>query len=184
MPGVTDTQSLRFGYVTDPISHTTVRDLADDVAAQYDAADVARAAALQKPVVRVQRNAGLAIPVTTITAIPWDVETTDTHGMVDIATNPTRVTAVTAAGSGLYLAEIDVQSNMGSWTRADIILRRNGTFYAQKSWYNPQDFNHLQFSSFIDLDTVGFYLEWLLYHEGGGTTNTVIVEGRVFKATN
>lgn len=184
MPGITDTQSLRFGYVTDPISHTMQRDLADDTAAQYDAADVARSAALQKPVVSIQRNAALAVPVTTITTIPWDIEITDTHGMVDIPTNPTRVTAVTAAGSGLYLAEIDVQSNMLGWTRGDVILRRNGTFYAQKSWYNPQDLNHLQFSSFIDLDTVGHYLEWCLYHEGGASTNTVIVEARVFKATN
>lgn len=184
MASVTDTQSLRFGQVTDVLSHTMMRDLADDTAVQLDNADAARTTALKRPMVKIQRNGSLAIPVTTIVIIPWDIETTDTHGMVDIPTQPTRVTAVAAAGSGLYLVEIDVLSDMTSWTRADVLLRRNGTFYTQKSFYQPQNFTHLQVSTFMDLDTVGQYLEVGLYHEGGGTTNTLTVDCRVFKATN
>jgi hypothetical protein len=170
VPGVTDTQSLRFGVDGESISYTTQRDLADDIATQLDAADALRNAVLRLPVVQLRRGAALAIPVTTITTIPWDTELEDSHGMWD-AGSPTRVTAVAAAGTGLYMIDLFSQSDMTSWTRADLLLRRNGTFYSQKSYYNPQNFDWLQATWMIDLDTVGHYFEVAIYHEGGGTTN-------------
>lgn len=185
MPGLTDTQSLRFGVEADPISYTMQRDLADDIAAQLDAADVLRTAVLKLPVVSLRRNAALAIPVTTATPIPWDVEVEDSHNMVDLATQPTRVTAVAAAGTGLYMLDVFLQCDMTSWTRADIMLQRNGTFYSQKSYYNPQNFDWLSATWMIDLDTVGHYFTVGLYHEGGGTTNLLggVGELKVFKVS-
>jgi hypothetical protein len=170
MPGVTATQSLRYGYVTDPVSYTMQRDLADDIAAQLDAADVLRTAAMKKPVVFASRNTALTLPNLTLTTVPFTSSQYNTHGMVDIATQPTRITVTAAAGAGQYLVETHIQWTYAGWTRGDITILRNGVFYAQKTWVSPQDQDVLQFTTMVDMPNIGDYLSMQVYHEGGGTS--------------
>lgn len=171
MGGVTDTQSLRYGYVTDVITHAMVANLADDIAAQLDAADIARTKALKRPEARAQRSATLSIPVNTITPIPFDTIAYDTHGMIDLVGQPNRVTVVSAAGIGVYWARAQVSVDTTGWTKGDILLYKNGAFGGQKTSWGPQSFNGGPSGEFIvPMTAVGDYFEIRLYHEGGGTT--------------
>jgi hypothetical protein len=186
MAGITDTQSLRFGQVTDPISWTMQRDLADDIAAQLDAADTARTAALKRPTAMARRSASLSIPVApTITTVTFDQEVAgDTYNMIDLATQATRITVSAAAGAGVYMAQAVLQGSYTSWTRGDLILSRTGVFYGQRTWYSPQDLNVLSACWMVNMPSVGDYFTLGVYHEGGGSTGTVDISLRVFKISN
>lgn len=185
MPGITDTQALRFGLVADPIDWTMLRNLADDIAAQLDLADLAAIAALQMPAVIAQRNTALALPVTTATAVPWNNEIQDTHGMLDTAgATPNRLTVSAAAGAGLYVTSIQVQTDTTGWTRGDVILNKGASGYARKTWDQPQSFGYMQMTAMVRLGVVGDFIGWQIYHEGGGTTNTTEVNVRVYKIAN
>lgn len=181
---MTDTQSLRFGQVTDVITHTMQQNLADDIAAQLDLADTARTAALKRPIARVQRGTALAIPVTTVTVVPWVTELTDTHAMVDIATQPTRITAGATAGTGAYIVQADLQGSYTGWTRADLLIYKNGAVYAQRTWFTPQDFNILAITTMVNFGVVGDFVDLRIYHEGGGSTNTLTVNMNATKISN
>ena len=170
MPGITDTQSLRFGQVGDPLSHTTLRNLADDLAVQLDAADVLRSSVLKRPVTWLSRGIALALPVSTYTAVPFTGALVNTHGMADIGTQPTRATVTASAGAGRYLVECHIQFLYTSWTKAEIAVYKNGSFYGSKSWASPQDLNVLQYATLVDLNAVGDYIEMRVNHEGGTTT--------------
>jgi hypothetical protein len=185
MPGATQTQSLRYGYVTDPLSYTMQRDLADDIAAQLDVADAARTAAMKRPVARVARNTTLSLPASTVTVVPWtSITAPDTHGMVDLVGQPNRVTVNAASGTGTYWAIGNIQLLYTAWTRADIMIYRNGVFYAQRTWRAPSDLTALEFTVLVNLPTIGDYLSMHVYHEGGGTTSGDTFGLRVFKNSN
>jgi hypothetical protein len=184
MPGITDTQAIRFGYVTDPISYTMIRDEADDIAAQLDAADASAAVVLQSPAAIVRRNAALPIAVSTLVAVPWDVEVEDTHAMVDIAGQPQRLTASAAAGAGLYTVQFLAQTDTTSWTRGDVVVNKNGAFYCRKTYRAPQPFDYMQLTVQMHLGVVGDYVSFQMFHEGGGTTNLIEAYAYIFKIAN
>lgn len=185
MAGVTDTQSLRFGEVEDVITHTMVRDLADDIALQLDAADVAQATALKKPIIWASRFGGLSLPVSpTITLVPWLSENQDTHAMLDIATQPTRFTASATSGTGVFMVNVQARLDTTGWTRGDMIFYKNGVFFGQKSFLAPQNLNMLQATFMINLGTVGDYITVGLYHEGGGSTSVSSIVGWCHKVSN
>ncbi len=173
MPKVTDTQSLRYGVVGDPVSYTMIRDLADDIATQLDLADAARITAMQRPSVLVGRTTALSLPAS-MTPVPWTTTfgSPDPHGMTAVGGGtPSRVTVTASAGAGTYFVTAEMQNLYTGWTRADIAIYRNGSYYAQRTWRAPQDLNPLQFSSLVNLPNVGDYVEMYVYHEGGGTTS-------------
>lgn len=185
MPGVTDTQSIRFGLVTDPYGDwTMVRNEADDIATQLDAADAAKTAALGRPAVSVRRSAALAIPVGVATTVPFDFENFDTHGMADVGgANPSRITAVAAAGAGHYMFSATANVNSVSWTRGDIQLFKNGGIARSRMlWFPPG--GTLGLTAIIWLGAVNDYVELRVYHEGGGSDNTIFVNLTAYKLTN
>ena len=184
MPGVTSTQNLRFGYVTDPQDWTMQRNLADDMARELDAADVAKAAALGRPAVHVRRNATLALGDGATVLVPMDSEIYDTHGMVDVAgANPSRVTVTASSGTGHYFASGIVTANTTGWTRGDIQLSRNGTIQRSRTlWFQPG--GSINVSGIVYLGTVGDYLDLRVFHTGGGSTNATFVQFYVFKLCN
>lgn len=184
MPGVTTTQSLRFGYVTDPVDWTMQRNLADDIAVQLDAADVAKAAALGRPAVEVRRNAALALADGSTVLVPMDNEIYDTHNMVDTAgANPSRVTVNASSGTGHYYASGIFTANTTSWSRGEIQLCRNGVIQRSRSlWFPPG--GQINVAGIVYLGTVGDYLDLRVNHTGGGTTNATFVLFYVFKLCN
>lgn len=184
MPGLTDTQAIRYGYVTDPIDWTMVRDEADDIAVQLDAADTQAAAVLQSPVAAVTRFSALAVAVATPVSVPWTSEVQDTHAMVDIAGQPNRFTVSSAAGAGLYFVQFQMQTDTTGWTRGDIILNKNAAQYARKTFRAPQSFGRMQFSAQVYLGSVGDFVTFQVSHEGGGTTNTTEIYGYIYKVAN
>jgi|SRR6185436_12945033 len=184
MGGITDTQSIRFGVLGEPIDWKMLRDTADDIAAQLDLADAQALAALQMPAAIVRRGSTLAIPVTTLTLVPFTSEQQDTHAMVDIAGQPTRITASATAGPGLYTVQFIAQCDTTSWTRGDIQINLNGAFYTRRTFQAPQSFGWMQVTVQMWLSTVNDYVTFQMYHEGGGSTNLIEAFAYVFKLAN
>lgn len=184
MPGTTDTQSLRFGTVDDVITHTMQANLADDIATQLNSADTARTAALTRATARVGRlSSTFTLPVSAVTVVTMDLLTWDTHGMVNLGTQPQRVTTTASSGAGLYHATVTAQVDTTGWTKGDLIINKNGGFYAQRTWWGPQNLDTLLHEAFVPLDAVSDYLTFALYHEGGGSTTVYSVEAWVQKVT-
>jgi hypothetical protein len=155
--------------------------LADDIAAQLDLADAARAHALKRPQAFSQRQAALGIPVSSVLVVNFDFEIWDTNGMIDIAGQPSRITAVAGAGAGLYLVNMILYTDTTAWTKADILLSKNGTMMTQRTFHTPQSFSYLYHSQIVYMGTVSDFLTMSVYHEGGGTTNTAEVDFQAWK---
>lgn len=172
MGGTTDTQSLRYGTVDDVISYLMQANLADDIATQLNAADTARTAGLHRPQVNITRNAALAIPVSTTTAVPYDTLNQDTHGMVNLGTQPTRVTCNASAGTGIYHVRFDASVDTTGWTKADLTVYKNGAFYDGRTFWGPQTFAPMEFETFVYLNLTTDFITTNIYHDGGGSTNT------------
>lgn len=128
MAGVTDTQSIRFGQVTDIITHTMQANLADDVAAQLDAADAASLLALKRPAVYVTRISQ-AFTAGVTASVSFDTIQYDTTGtQVNLGTFPTRVTVGATAGAGIYMVHgVATYSTTGSPTATNLSVLKNGT---------------------------------------------------------
>lgn len=184
MPGITDTQSIRFGQVTDPLDWTMLRNEADDIATQLDAADTAKTAALTRPAARVRRLAQVALPVNTTTTIAFDSEDFDTHGIADVGgANPSRITAVSAAGTGHYMFSASLTANSASWTLGRLGLFKNGALARERAlWFPPG--GSLGVQGIIYLGVIGDFVDLRVYHEGGGSDLTIFVGLSVFKLCN
>ena len=183
MAGVTDTQSIRFGQVTDVQTHTMIANEADDIATQLDAADLARTAALKRPTAWSKRSAVIAIPVTSQTLIQMDTEVWDTHSMVDIAGLPFRVVVGATAGAGVYLVQAETNGDYTGWTTAIIAIQKNGTDWVSKRFHLPQTGEVLGLQMLVDM-ALNDYFTMTIYHEGGGTTNAFSCNLRACKMSN
>jgi hypothetical protein len=182
MANTTPTQSIRYAEVPDVLTHTALANLADDVATQLDAADTARTHALKTPYANIDRNATLALPVTTVVTIPWDSLVTDTHGMVNLGLNPTRITVSASAGAGLYQVIVGNTSlDTTGWTRGDISFRKNGTQFVSKDFFQP--INAMNFETIVSM-AVADYIECHIWHEGGGTTTLFSANIRMQKVSD
>jgi hypothetical protein len=184
MAGTTDTQGLRFGEITDPISHTTLASLADDIATQLDQADAAATAALKRPVVFVRRVTGQSITANAQAVVTFDNLVYDTHGMVNLGSQPTRVTAVSAAGLGVYTfqARVSAQFSSGTWTAGHISVWKNGTTnLGQRMQWAPRSDMSITCRAF--LANVGDYVDLRFEHDGSGTLNITLAEFWVSKVS-
>lgn len=184
MAGVTDTQSIRFGQVTDVITHTMIANEADDIAVQLDAADAARIVAEKRPIAWTRRAAVLGIPVAAATAVPFDTEVWDTHAMIDIAGQPNRITIGATAGTGVYLVQVEAVGTYTGWTIGALILLRNGAVHIEKTFPTIQSGDTMSLSMIINATATTDFYTVSIYHEGGGTTNMSRVDMRAFKLTN
>lgn len=183
MAGTTDTQSLRFGQVSDVIDFTMIKNLADDVAAQLDAADLARTAALKRPAASISRGATFTLPVSTITTVTFDTLNWDTHSMVNLGTQPQRYTVGATAGPGSYYVALYVFTDTAAWTKGDLLINKNGSLYAQRTWWQPQVLDYLFIDTILPLDVVTDFLTFSLYHEGGASTTVFAVDSYVQKVS-
>jgi hypothetical protein len=184
MAGVTDTQSIRFGQVSDVVTHTMLANEADDIATQLDAADAARTVALHRPQAQAARNAAQSIPNVTVTVITWDSEVIDTSAMIDLVGQPQRVTVGATAGVGVYHVSIDCSVDTTGWARGDVILNKNGTEIVRKTSYQPQTNGSLGLEALVNMTATTDYFTVALFHDGGASTSTFDIEIRVQKISN
>lgn len=184
MSGTTDTQSLRFGQLDDIITHTMIKNLADDMAVQLDAADVARTHALKRPQALANRGATFTVAATTIQVVTFDTVGWDTHSMINLGTQPTRVTVGATAGAGRYETSLYVFTDTTGWTKGDLIVNKNGSFYAQKTWWGPQSLDYLDIQVMLPMLSITDFLTFAIYHEGGAATTVFGVDAFVQKISD
>lgn len=184
MAGTTDTQSLRFGQVPDVIDHTMIKNLADDIAVQLDAADLARTAALKRAAASISRTATFTVAVSTIQVVTFDTLNWDTHSMVNLGTQPQRYTVGATAGPGTYYVAMYVFTDTASWTKGDLLINKNGSLYAQRTWWGPQVLDYLFIDAILPLDVITDFLTFSIYHEGGGSTTVFAVDTYLQKISN
>lgn len=183
MGNTTPGLALRYGYDGDVITHATVANLADDIAAQLTAADTARAAALRRPVFYGRRALGTQnLPVSTTVIVQMDQEIFDTHGMINLGTDNTKISCVAGSGAGIYELTMMARCTTTSWTKGEWAILKNGVVVVQQTVLAPSSNNHaapLQVAL-----GVGDYAQVSLYHEGGGTTtlNYIEIRGRKVSA--
>lgn len=180
MAGTTDTQSLRFGQVTDVITHTMVANLADDIAAQLDAADAAQLTVLKRPVVFVRRLANQATAAGVQAPVTFDDKPTDTHLMVDLATQPTRITVNSSAGAGMYMfhARLTAETGVGTWTAGHLSFYKNAVQISQRSAFAQR--NATTLTAQVQMNVTDF-MQVRFQHDGTGTPNITFVECWVHK---
>lgn len=180
MAGTTDTQSLRFGQVTDVMTHTMLANLADDIAAQLDLADAAQASVLKRPVVFVRRLASQPTVAGVQAPITFDDLPTDTHAMVDLATQPTRITVNASAGAGMYMfhAKVSAQTGVGTWTAGHLSLYKNAVQISQRTAYAQR--NDITITAQVLMNVTDF-MQVRYQHDGTGTPNITFAECWVHK---
>lgn len=169
MGSTTPGLALRYGYDGDVITHATVANLADDIATQLTAADTARAAALRRPVFYGRRALSTQnLPVNTTVIMSMDQEIFDTHGMIDLPADNTKISCVAGSGAGVYEITMMARCTTTGWTKGEWAIIKNSTVVVQQTIIAPTANNH---SAPLEVALgVGDFLQVSLYHEGGGTT--------------
>lgn len=176
MAGTTDTQSIRFGQVTDIITHTMQANMADDIAAQLNAADAAALVALERPVAHVRRITSQGYTAGVRAAVSFDNEVYDTAGMFTVGVNPTRITAVSGAGTGNYMLFGTVTlSTTGTSTAGHLSIWKNGvTLLGQRTVWGQLQKNSITLQAYAG--AVGDYFEMHFEYAGSGTPSLTFAE--------
>lgn len=180
MAGTTDTQSLRFGQVTDVLSDTTVGNLADDIAVQLTAADTAATGtggALKRPLVWVRRASGQLYSVGVRAGIAFTTAIADTDAMTNLGTSPLRAAIVGAGhGAGLYMVHGQARlSSSGTPTASHLSVWKNGaTLLSQRTMWT-------QDSGVISVTAQGYLVvgDWIELHyqyDGAGTPTITLAD--------
>lgn len=167
MGGTTNSQALRFPYVDEGIAASNIANLAADIATKLDVQDATRTAVIARPVVSVSRNASQAIAVNTDVTIIWDVVSVDTAGLVNLGTQPTRIT-VPASATGLWRVSLSGALVGPSWTRTTFTYLVSGAARAAKTFWGT-DFGWTTFSTMINVSAANDFIEVRIRHAGGGT---------------
>jgi hypothetical protein len=180
--GVTDTQSLRFGQVTDVITHTMQANLADDIATQLDAANTAAVPVLKPPVVYIRRNANQLFSVGVRAGIAFDAVIYDTNTMTNTGTQPLRA-AIVGASSGIGTYMFDGMINLsttGSCSAGHISFWKNGvTLLGQRTIWAQR--GPVTLGLQVYLGTLGDYVEMHYQYDGTGTPTVIFAECWVHK---
>jgi hypothetical protein len=170
--GTTDTQSIRYGHAADPMNWTMLRDEADDIATQLDAADAAGSGALKRPVVRVSRTIAQLFSTGVKAGIAFQTLIYDTNGMTLLGTQPLRAAIVGAnSGIGTYMLQgIATLSTTGVATAGHLSFWKNGvTFLGQRTM--SSQVNDISLTVQAYLGTIGDYVEMHYQYDGTGTPN-------------
>jgi hypothetical protein len=167
MGNTTNSQGLRYPYVDEGINSTNIQNLATDCATALDAQDVKRTLIIKRPVAAVFRSANQSIPVNTDTTIIWDTVSFDPNSMVNLGTQPTRIT-IPSTATGLWRVSISGALFGTAWTRTIWSVMVTGVVKGQKSFWQS-DNSWSVFSTMVNVPNAGDYLEARIRHVGGGT---------------
>lgn len=167
MGGTTNSQALRFPYVDEVIASTHIQNFATDCASKLDVQDANRLLVVHKPLAAVTRFAAQNIAVNTDTTIIWDGVGADPAGMVNLGTQPTRIT-VPAAYTGLWRVQTDIFTSGPSWTRTQVSILVTGVVRAAKT-YKGLNFSFAMLTALVNVPNANDYIEMRVRHAGGGT---------------
>jgi hypothetical protein len=120
---------------------------------------------------RVYNSGQTSIPNGTLTAIPFDSETFDTHGFHSTVSNTTRLTVPTGQGGKYFISGNFryVGSTGGSYKFA--IIKVNGSLeVARASVAHAENYPHLKICAFTNLAD-GDYVELMALQDSGGSVN-------------
>lgn len=179
MPGTTSSQSLPYPYIDEAISDVSTKNLADTLATKLDGEDTKRSQALKRPDGAAFRNANQSIAVSTDTVITWDGELWDTDGMINAGGGtPTRFSmAAGITGVWHFTAFVRSISSTG-WTKGVITIRKNGTqAVSRRSYWSGTNalVSKMQTSGMVYLPNNTDYVEVMILHLGGASTNVALV---------
>lgn len=167
MGGTTNSQALRFPYVDEVINSTNVQNLATDIASKLDVQDVSRSLITAKPIAVVSRSANQAFVVNTDTTIIWDTINLDTAGLVNLGTQPTRIT-VPSTYTGLWEVTYSLFDIANGWTRTAISVMVTGVVRQTRTYYQSA-YAFGSHTVLVNVPTANDYIEIRLRHAGGGT---------------
>jgi hypothetical protein len=182
MPGATPVKAFPFPLLTEVVTHQSTEDLAQAFADELDLQDIAEGLALGRPACSARRVANQSIPDGVDTVITMDGEVYDTDGLVDIATNPTRI-SVPSGLEGMWYVHAEVGSaNSTSWTKSQLSVRRAGVTGVLRKTFSAASL-HMLVSGVVWIPPGGSYLELMVLHSGGGATNVASVQFRATRLT-
>lgn len=167
MGGTTNSQGLRYPYVDEGVNNSNIGNLAADLATALDARDVQRALVVKRPIASVFRSANQSIAVNTDTTLIWDTVEVDPSGLVNLGTQPTRIT-VPSTATGLWHVSFSGLIAGTSWTKTVLSIMVTGTVRAAKSFWSS-DNTWPMFSAYVNVPSAGDYIEMRIRHAGGGT---------------
>lgn len=176
MGGTTPNYALRFPYIDETITDASTKNVADDIAAVLTSPlDAARNTSLKRASAVSERFATQSFAANTETAISQDNETYDTDGAINIAGQPTRITAPASMG-GLYWVHAMVSTINGTaWTSGQIAIAKNGTDFVRRKYWSAsgQHVSRLHLTGQIILAAGDFVTMTVLFQ---GTPNPSTVQ--------
>lgn len=185
MGGTTNSQLLRYPYVTETITDVSTKNLADDCATKISAQDTKRTTALKRSVVSISRNANQSIPDNVDTLVSFDAEAFDADNLWVIGT-PTRIT-VPAGLTGIWWVDVNVLSPglTGSVTKAQVSIRVSGTAVKRRTYFTATGTvkSPLRVFGHVNVPNAGDFIEVALLHVGGGALNASNVRVKAIRRT-
>lgn len=185
MGGTTNSQALRYPYVTETITDVSTKNLADDCATQLSAQDTNRTKALKRSVVSIFRSANQSIPDNVDTLVSFDTEFQDPDNLWVIGT-PTRIT-VPAGLTGIWWVDVYVSSPglTGSVTKAQVSIRVSGTAVKRRTYFTATGTikSPLRVFGHVSVPNAGDFIEVALLHVGGGALNASNITAKAVRRT-
>lgn len=133
-----------------------------------------------RPFCLLGKTADTSITISTLTAIPWDVELKDSDGGHSNVTNNSRYTAQTA---GWYSVRCSTFLFRADFSWVDLTIRKNGTTQQSRSTLIPtmgnNDFAVLATAGYVQL-AVSDYVEATIIMLGGSSNNGNVVAHELF----
>lgn len=187
MGGTTNSQALRFPYVTETISDLHTKNFADDCATALAAQDVRRTSALKRSIVEVERAAALALADGSNVTVPWDTEVTDPDNLVNVGGGtPSRIT-IPAGLTGIWYCRVQVLSpGATGWMKGQVSITVTGNIRMRRSYCQfggGDSIDDMHLTAFVPVPNAGDYIEVQLLHVGGGSTNASDIRIRAMRRT-
>lgn len=179
MAGTTNSQALPYPWVDETITDVSTKNLADAIATKLDGEDAKRTAALKRADGAAFRNAAQSIPVTTDTVITFDGELWDTDNMINAGGGtPSRFQIATGI-TGVWMFTAFARSlTSTAWTKGVISIRKNGTTaVSRRSYWSGTNalVNKMQTTGLVNMAVNTDYVEVMIQHLGGASTNVALV---------
>lgn len=184
MGGTTPSQGLRYPYVDDVINESNQANLGADVAAKLTTQDAARALVIKRPFVFIS-SASQAIADGVDTAVIFTFVSTDPYGLVNLGTQPTRITPG-SGNTGLWKFSYFLQFTTGaSISKVRLSIAVTGTTRVYRSWFvNNSSTQNFVLSGMQQVAAGTDYMEFKVLHNGGGSQNTLQVYVMAWQASS
>lgn len=175
MGGTTGSQGLRFPYVDDVITDAAQANLGADIAAALSTQDTNRAKVLTRPFVYVRRGTtGQTFSDGVDTTVSFDLVNVDGYSMVNLGTQPTRITPG-AGWTGMWKVSFS-HAGSSSANKVRLAVSVTGTLKLGRSWASGANSPTTHsLSGDIYVANTTDYLEFKVLRNGSSGSDTVSV---------